>query len=105
MNINLLFTVFLIVAGIAFLAASDQARSLDITKSIQGTVKEEKAGFIVILENSDGKMVKIAADPNTVYNNVQQMADLKAGDKVQVDYQSVQDKKTAITITKMEVEG
>jgi len=105
MNANLLFTIIMILAGFSFLAMSDPADSLDITKVVEGTVKATKANTIDVLDDSKSKDTRIAIDSNTVYDNVQKLSDLKIGDKVQVEYQTVHNKDIAITITKMEVEG
>jgi hypothetical protein len=104
MQTNLAYTVFMIMAGLAFLSVNDRAESLDIKKIIQGTVKEAKGNSIKIIEDSDGKEVPVTIDSNTVYDNVQKLADIKAGDMVQIEYQEDHSKSTAIMITKIETD-
>jgi len=105
MKMNLLFTAFMVLAAIAFLFVSDRAESLDITKIIQGTVKEAKVDSITIKNSADGKEIRIAINSYTVYNNVQRLTDLKQGDKVQVEYQAGHNINIATTITKIEEEA
>jgi len=105
MGMSPLFTIFVILVASAFLIMCDQAKSLDITTITEGTVKEAKTGYIKILDDRDGKEIRIAIDSNTVYDNVQKQTDLKAGDMVQVEYQVSHDKNQAISITKIEMEN
>jgi Domain of unknown function (DUF5666) len=102
MKTNLVYTAFMIMAALAFLSVNDRAESLDIKKIIQGTVKEAKGNSIKIIEDSDGKEVPVAIDSNTVYDNAQKFTDIKAGDKVQIEYQENHNKSTATMITRIE---
>lgn len=104
MNMNLFFTTFVIMAALAFLSVSDRAEALDITKIIQGTIKEINADSIEILNDSNGNEMRTAINSNTVYDGVQKLTDLKAGDKVQIEYQENHNKNMATMITKIETE-
>lgn len=92
----------MVMVALAFLSVNDRAQPLDIKKITQGTVKAAKGNFIMIVQDSDGKEVRIAIDPNTVYDNVQKLTDIKAGDMVQIEYQEAQHKGVATLITKIE---
>jgi Domain of unknown function (DUF5666) len=102
---NLLCTTFMMMVALAFISVNDRVEAVDITKIIQGTVQEIKNNSISIIEDTDGKEVKTAIDSNTVYDSVQKLTDLKVGDRVQIDYKTNLNKRTAITITKIEAGG
>jgi hypothetical protein len=82
-----------------------QAQALDITKVVEGTIEEVKPGVISILCAANNSKFLATIDPNTVYDNVQKLSDLKKGDEVQVNYQINHFKNIAITVTKMDVQG
>ena len=88
-----------------FLAVNGRAEPPDITGKLQGTIKAVQGSSIKIIEVPNGKEERIVIDPNTVYDNVQKLTDLKAGDKVQIDYGVSRNGKTASTITKIEVDS
>jgi hypothetical protein len=90
---------------LSFFSLNAQSQVLDTTKVAQGIVKEVKLNSIKILCAADNSVFVATIDSNTVYDNVQKLTDLKAGDEIQVNYKINHDKNIAITVTKMEVEG
>ncbi|MDE2028198.1 MAG: hypothetical protein KGK03_03220 [Candidatus Omnitrophica bacterium] len=80
------------------------AFGLDVTKSVQGTVKNFGASWLEIIGVPVSRDIRFAVDANTVYNNVQKLFELKAGELVQVQYQKVNGENLAVSVTKMELE-
>ncbi len=103
MKINQLFTLFTVIS--AFIMVSDRIEALDIKNIIAGVVKEVKVDSIKIQDGLNSNEVRVIIDPNTVYDNIQKTTDLKAGDKVQVEYQTNHNNNIAISITKVEKGG
>jgi hypothetical protein len=94
--IGLIITASLILTG--------PAESLDIRKTVEGTVIGLRAGSVIILSDPANKEIRVSVDPDTVYDHVQKLSDLKAGDKLHVDYQIKNGANMAIAVKKLEVE-
>ena len=103
MKIKSLFMVLMVMAGVTFFAVNDRAESLGIERIIQGTVKEARGNSIKILNDLNDNEIKLGINSNTVFEDIQKLTDLKAGDKVQIVYQEDQSKDTATMITKLEM--
>lgn len=97
----MLSTVFF---ALAFFSVSDRVEALDITTITQGTVMEARPNSIAILKDLNSEKVRVAITPNTVYDNAQKWNDIKAGDKVQIEYQEAHKNNLATEIKKMETE-
>jgi hypothetical protein len=101
MKTSLLFIIFVITVCFAFLAMDDRAESFNIREVTAGSVKQIRPHSIKILDDFNGGEVRVEIDPYTQYDNMQKLADLEEGDNVQVEYKTVHNKNTAITITKV----
>jgi hypothetical protein len=95
---------FLVGVITACLGAAGPAEALDITKTVEGTVVGVSAGSVEVRGDANNMEVAIAVGSDTVYDHVQKLTELKAGDKVQVEYQIKNGKNMAVSVKKLEVE-
>ena len=105
MSINFMYMTSILMTAVAFLSWSGQVEATGVTKIIQGAVKEVGVNAVDILDDVNGNRVQIRIDSNTVYDNIQELIDLREGDKVQVSYQTKYGRNIAIMITRMEIDG
>jgi len=103
MSAKYLINVFVIFSALSLFFLSDRAFSLDITQVVQGIIKEVSGGSITIIQSNIGRQLKILTDPYTTIQKVQNLRQLKPGDRVQIDYKTISHKNIASRITKIEI--
>ena len=109
MNKRLAMMLFVTTLIVFLLPTISQTAVFLSKKSMEGTVQNISANFLTITgldkERKEVNELLIEVNPETKFEQISNLFDLKAGDKVRVEYREDKDKRVATHIAKVGMIG